>query len=76
MLLQAPEIQQSIFDPFFTTKGEDKGTGLGLAVISSIIHKHNGKIELKSVVRQGSRFTVSFSAAGESSSGGSATGTA
>ncbi|MEJ2662251.1 MAG: ATP-binding protein, partial [Desulfobacteraceae bacterium] len=68
-----PEIRQSIFDPFFTTKGEDKGTGLGLAVISSIIHKHNGKIELKSVVRQGSRFTVSFSAAAEPSSGGSAT---
>jgi two-component system NtrC family sensor kinase len=67
------EIQQSIFDPFFTTKGEDKGTGLGLAVISSIVHKHNGKIQLKSVVRQGSRFTVSFPAAEEPSAGGSAT---
>jgi signal transduction histidine kinase len=55
-----PEIQQSIFDPFYTTKSEDKGTGLGLAVISSIIHKHNGKIELESVVHKGSRFTVSF----------------
>lgn len=60
-----PEIQQSIFDPFFTTKGEDKGTGLGLAVISSIVHKHNGKIELKSAVRQGSRFIVSFPAAAD-----------
>lgn len=55
-----PEIRQAVFDPFFTTKSEDKGTGLGLAVISSIIHKHNGKIELESVVHQGSRFTVSF----------------
>ena len=54
------EIQQSIFDPFFTTKEEDKGTGLGLAVISSIIHKHKGKIDLESVVHQGSRFTVSL----------------
>ena len=58
-----PEIQQSVFDPFFTTKGEDKGTGLGLAVINSIVHKHNGRIELKSVVGQGSRFTISFPAA-------------
>jgi two-component system NtrC family sensor kinase len=68
-----PEIQQSVFDPFFTTKREDKGTGLGLAVINSIVHKHNGKIELKSVVRQGSRFIVSFPAAASSSAGGSAT---
>jgi len=68
-----PEIQQSIFDPFFTTKGEDKGTGLGLAVINSIVHKHNGKIELKSVIRQGSRFTVSFPAAVIPSAGGSGT---
>lgn len=57
-----PEIQQAIFEPFFTTKGDDKGTGLGLAVISSIVHKHNGKIQLESAVGQGSRFTVSFPA--------------
>jgi two-component system NtrC family sensor kinase len=68
----SPENQQSIFDPFFTTKGEDKGTGLGLAVISSIVHRHNGKIQLESVVRQGSRFTVSFPAAADPPSGGQA----
>jgi signal transduction histidine kinase len=64
-----PEIQQSIFDPFFTTKDEDKGTGLGLAVIASIIHKHNGKIELDSVVQQGTRFIVSLPAAPAPSAG-------
>jgi signal transduction histidine kinase len=68
-----PEIQRSVFDPFFTTKGEDKGTGLGLAVINSIVHKHNGIIELKSVIRQGSRFTVSFPAAATLSAGSSGT---
>jgi signal transduction histidine kinase len=68
----SPENQQSIFDPFFTTKGEDKGTGLGLAVISSIVHRHNGKIQLESVVRQGSRFIVSFPAAADPPSGGQA----
>ncbi len=55
--------------PFFTTKGEDKGTGLGLAVISSIVHRHNGKIQLTSVIGQGSRFTVSFPAAADPPSG-------
>ena len=56
----APQIQQSIFDPFFTTKSEDKGTGLGLSIISSIIHKHEGKITLESAVDMGTRFIISL----------------
>lgn len=55
-----PESQQSVFDPFYTTKSEDKGTGLGLAIISSIIHKHKGKIALASVVDEGTRFIISL----------------
>jgi signal transduction histidine kinase len=52
--------QQSIFDPFFTTKSEDKGTGLGLAVTSSIIHEHEGKITVESAVDEGTRFIISL----------------
>jgi len=37
---------QKVFDPFYTTKSS--GTGLGLAVVKSIIEKHNGSIEIKS----------------------------
>lgn len=59
----SPKDQQLIFDPFFTTKSEDKGTGLGLAVTSSIIHKHGGRITLESVVNEGTRFVVSLPAA-------------
>lgn len=45
-----------LFDPFFTTKSS--GTGLGLAVSYGIIQQHDGKIEVKSEVGQGSVFTV------------------
>ncbi|OGP58744.1 MAG: hypothetical protein A2V65_05425 [Deltaproteobacteria bacterium RBG_13_49_15] len=55
-----PEIQARIFDPFFTTKTEEKGTGLGLAVINSILHKHHARIDVWSEVDRGTRFTVSF----------------
>ncbi|UCF82107.1 MAG: HAMP domain-containing histidine kinase [Desulfobacteraceae bacterium] len=56
------EIQERIFDPFFTTKDEDKGTGLGMAIIESILHKHQARIEVESEVGAGTRITLVFSA--------------
>jgi two-component system NtrC family sensor kinase len=47
-----------LFEPFFTTKEVGKGTGLGLAISYGIVQKHNGSIEVKSEVGQGSAFTV------------------
>lgn len=40
-----------IFDPFFTTK--KGGTGLGLSICYGIVHSHQGEIEIKSKVGQG-----------------------
>jgi len=42
------DIQQNIFAPFFTTKEMGKGTGLGLDVVTRIMHQHNGSVKVKS----------------------------
>lgn len=49
-----------IFDPFFTTKEKVSGAGLGLSVSLGIIERHGGKIDVESLVGQGSKFTVSL----------------
>ncbi|MBP8127387.1 MAG: PAS domain-containing sensor histidine kinase, partial [Aeromonadaceae bacterium] len=45
-----------IFEPFYTTRSN--GTGLGLAVVQSVVHAHQGKIEVASVEGEGSCFTL------------------
>lgn len=47
-----------IFEPFFTTKGAEQGTGLGLSISYSIIQKHHGRIDVASVVDEGTEFSV------------------
>jgi ActR/RegA family two-component response regulator/two-component sensor histidine kinase len=56
-----PELQARIFDPFFTTKGE-RGTGLGLPQVATIVERHGGRLELDSVPGQGTTFRMTFPA--------------
>lgn len=51
---------EHIFDPFFTTKSEGEGTGLGLSIVYGFVKEHEGVIEVKSKVGEGSTFILSF----------------
>ncbi len=61
----APEIINKIFDPFFTTK--QKGSGLGLSSVYSIIRAHQGHIQVESTLHTGSTFTLYLPASPSSS---------
>jgi PAS domain S-box-containing protein len=47
-----------IWDPFFTTKPEGKGTGLGLAICRRVIEEHDGSIEIKSKIGEGTSVII------------------
>jgi two-component system cell cycle sensor histidine kinase/response regulator CckA len=49
--------QARLFEPFFTTKG-DAGTGLGLAVVQSIVSEAGGQVAVSSTLGRGTTFTV------------------
>jgi len=51
-----PEVISKIFDPFFTTK--QKGSGLGLSTVFSIIKRHEGYVTVESEPEKGTSFFI------------------
>ena len=51
------ELRSKVFEPFFTTKPDGGGTGLGLAVSSSIAREHGGRLVLE-VAERGASFLL------------------
>jgi PAS domain S-box-containing protein len=52
------ETLRNVFDPFFTTKPLGKGTGLGLAVVQTLVQEISGHVRAESEPGKGSRFVV------------------
>lgn len=46
-----PETLKKVFNPFFTTK--ERGSGLGLPIVKSIVESHQGTIQIDSTPGQG-----------------------
>jgi signal transduction histidine kinase len=47
-----------LFEPYFTSKRN--GMGLGLAATLNILQSHKANIDVSSVLKQGTTFTISF----------------
>jgi PAS domain S-box-containing protein len=59
-----PEHLAKIFDPYFSTK--QNGSGLGLAVVYSVIASHAGHITVESEPGKGTLFSIHLPSAGKS----------
>lgn len=55
-----PQYQKRIFDMFFRANENSQGSGLGLYIVKESIAKLSGTIQLQSVPREGSTFTLKF----------------
>ena len=54
--------RQRMFEPFFSTKPRDQGTGLGLPVVSDVVHANGGRIEVHSSCQLGTQIRLLFPA--------------
>src|SRR5579864_30352 len=54
----SPSVMPRIFEPFFTTKHRHGGTGLGLAVVQSVVSLYSGALYVDSREGKGTNFSI------------------
>ncbi len=52
-----PDVRQRCLEPFFTTKDE-RGTGIGLAMVYGTVERHHGTIEIESEAGEGTTVRI------------------
>lgn len=55
------EVQRRLFEPFFT-KGSHHGTGLGMCIVKGVIDAHQGTIQVRSEVGEGTTMSLQLPA--------------
>ncbi|THB72058.1 MAG: response regulator [Desulfobulbaceae bacterium] len=53
-----PDHLDKVFEPYFTTKGPGEGSGMGLAMVHSLVETYGGKIFVQSNLGEGTTFTI------------------
>lgn len=51
-------LKEKIFEPFFTTKDINKGTGIGLSLVNTIVKEHEGTLLMESEPNIGTKFSL------------------
>lgn len=60
----APDDLPRVFDRFWQARGSARlGTGLGLAIVRGLVEAHGGRIDVRSVVGEGSTFAFTLTLA-------------
>ncbi|MCB1386180.1 MAG: HAMP domain-containing histidine kinase [Nitratireductor sp.] len=57
---EIPVVLSSFGQGSIAIKSAEQGTGLGLPIVQALVHMHDGRFDLKSVLREGTIVTASF----------------
>jgi len=63
---------QRVFEPLFTTKPAGKGTGLGMAMVLSLVRQHRGYVNVESAPGRGTEVDLYFPVAEGAAAGAAA----